>query len=166
MYKLIMSADLNWNIGKDGDLLYKTKRDMQNFKMATTGQTLIMGRKTFDSLGGALPSRLHLVLISKTDRKNTDSVKYFNSVKEIKTYVEENELNPWIIGGAQIIDLFLEDIDFALITRFQEVRDDANTQMYGIGEDERWQMSYYSDYITERFHHGLITYRFEVYVIR
>jgi dihydrofolate reductase len=132
-----MSADLNWNIGKDGDLLFKSREDLAHFKKATERGVLIMGNSTFKSLPKKLPNRLHLVLTREKNKPNEPDVIYFNSVEEIKKYVNECKYRPWVIGGAQIIELFLEQIEYALITRFDCVVE-ADTRMAQLDLSDKW----------------------------
>jgi len=60
---LIFAVDNNWNIGYDGDLLYKISEDLKRFRRLTEGNIIIMGRKTFESLPDkkALPNRINIV---------------------------------------------------------------------------------------------------------
>lgn len=63
--KMIVACGLCGEIGRDNDLIWKIPKDLKRFKQLTLGSTVIMGRKTFDSIGRALPERLNIV-ISKT----------------------------------------------------------------------------------------------------
>ena len=62
--KLIAAADKNWAIGKDGELLVRISEDMKNFSAITTGNVIVMGRKTLESFPGGkpLPNRVNIVL--------------------------------------------------------------------------------------------------------
>ena len=62
--KLIAAADKNWAIGKDGELLVRISEDMKNFSAMTTGNVIVMGRKTLESFPGGkpLPNRVNIVL--------------------------------------------------------------------------------------------------------
>jgi len=136
-----MCVDTEWNIGKDGDLLFKISSDMKNFKEKTKDGVLIMGRKTFDSLGGPLPGRIHLVLTSAKNKTSSQNVIYFNSVFEIKKHVAEIGANPWVIGGSKIIDEFLDYIDIAYITKVGINRSDiADTKMHNFEKDKKWNV--------------------------
>ena len=67
--KLIAAADKNWAIGKDGELLVRISEDMKNFSAMTTGNVIVMGRKTLESFPGGkpLPNRVNIVLTHKKD---------------------------------------------------------------------------------------------------
>lgn len=67
--KLIAAADKNWAIGKDGELLVRISEDMKNFSAITTGNVIVMGRKTLESFPGGkpLPNRVNIVLTHEKD---------------------------------------------------------------------------------------------------
>jgi len=67
MLSLIVAVAANGAIGKDNALPWRLPGDLRNFKKLTAGKTLIMGRKTFESLPGMLPNRRHIVLTSDPD---------------------------------------------------------------------------------------------------
>ena len=67
MLSLIVAKAKNNTIGKDNHLLWHIPDDLRRFKERTTGHTIIMGRKTFESLGGILPDRMHIILSRNPD---------------------------------------------------------------------------------------------------
>ena len=100
MLTMIFACDMNNAIGKNGDLPWRQPTDLKHFKQITLGRTIVMGRKTWESLPGKLPDREHLVMT----RSNRDDV-------EIITYEGVLELSKkreiFIIGGGEIYNLFL-----------------------------------------------------------
>ncbi len=100
MLTMIFACDMNNAIGKNGDLPWRQPTDLKHFKQITLGGTIVMGRKTWESLPGKLPDREHLVMT----RSNRDDV-------EIITYEGVLELSKkreiFIIGGGEIYNLFL-----------------------------------------------------------
>ena len=79
---IIVAIAKNNGIGKDNQLLYWLPNDLKRFKALTTGHTVIMGRKTFDSLPkGALPNRRNIVL-SRQDRLVCAGAECFTSLEE------------------------------------------------------------------------------------
>ncbi|MBO7682992.1 MAG: dihydrofolate reductase, partial [Clostridia bacterium] len=60
MFTIIACIGRSNELGKDGSLIWRLPSDMKFFRRTTTGHTIIMGRKTFDSLGGVLPNRHHV----------------------------------------------------------------------------------------------------------
>ena len=95
---LIAAVSKNNGIGLDNKLLWYNKDDLKRFKELTTGHSIIMGRKTFESLpNGALPNRINIVLTrdKSYSRKN---ILIANNVNDaIK--MTKNDINPYIIGG-------------------------------------------------------------------
>ena len=73
MFSAIVAVGKNFEIGKKNQLLWHISEDLKNFKKITTGKTVIMGRKTFESIGKPLPNRRNIILsrtLDKVDRKS------------------------------------------------------------------------------------------------
>jgi dihydrofolate reductase len=96
-------------IGKDGHLPWRIPADMRRFKATTMGKPMIMGRRTFESLGGPLPGRRHLVLTrsptwsaagAEIARDKAEALALAGEVPEIV-----------IAGGTAVFDMFLDDAD-------------------------------------------------------
>ena len=101
MLTMIYACDTNGAIGKDGDLPWKQSSDLQHFKRITIRKTVVMGRKTWDSLPpGGLPNRRNIVM-SRTPRQDVE-VMSFEQILELS---QNEELI--IIGGGEIYSLFL-----------------------------------------------------------
>ena len=79
---LICCCSKNNVIGKEGKLPWYYQRDLMRFKQITRGFPVIMGRKTFESFGRALPERLNIVITRDMNKISTDSVIYVNSLKD------------------------------------------------------------------------------------
>lgn len=108
MLSMIFAHSSNGVIGKDNKIPWKCKEDMEFFKERTTGHHIIMGRKTFESFSKPLPNRTSVVLTQNKDYKSSYSnVKIVHSVEEALEVVK-NDPEPYVIGGAQIYDLFLD----------------------------------------------------------
>ena len=69
MLSIIVAKSKNNVIGKDNALIWHLPEDLKRFKRLTTGKTIIMGRKTFESLGRILPNRKHIILTKNADFK-------------------------------------------------------------------------------------------------
>lgn len=96
MVNIIVAYSENLTIGKDNGLLWKQSADLKRFKELTTGKTVVMGRKTFDSIGRPLPNRRNIVIT----RQNIQipGVEVVNSIEEAISLDE----NIFIIGGGEI----------------------------------------------------------------
>ncbi len=112
---VIVAVAENNGIGKDNQLLWHLPADLKQFKQLTTGHTIIMGRKTFESIGKALPNRRNIVL---TTQKNfaIDGVEVFNNIADALLSCENDE-TVFIIGGAKIYEQTLWQADLIYITR-------------------------------------------------
>jgi len=97
---IIVAISENNAIGKDNQLLWHLPADLKHFKEITSGHTIIMGRKTYDSIGRPLPNRRNIVITRKADLQ-IENVEIVNSLDEaISLCANENEV--FIIGGAEI----------------------------------------------------------------
>jgi len=97
---MIFACDMNNAIGKNGDLPWRQSTDLQHFKQITLGGTIVMGRKTWESLPGKLPDREHLVM-TRSNRDDIETITY-EGVLELS---KKREI--FIIGGGEIYNLFL-----------------------------------------------------------
>lgn len=107
MERLAMIAAIgpNLELGKDGDLVWHISADLKNFKRITTGHTVIMGRKTWDSLPKKpLPGRTNIVL-TRTEMPIDGAVTAHSVEDALKAC--EGEETPFVIGGEQIYRKFL-----------------------------------------------------------
>ena len=103
MISLIVAYDKNRGIGKDNQLVWKQSADLKRFKDITSGKTLVMGRKTFESIGRPLPNRNNIVL-TKT-RSEIPGVIVINDIEQI------TDKDYFVIGGSEIYKLFLDYVD-------------------------------------------------------
>lgn len=107
---IIAAIATNRALGKGNKLIYAISDDLKRFKEITLGHPIIMGRKTFESIGRALPSRTNIV-ITRDPNFSTKEVVVVNSLEkalEEAKKVEDQEI--FIIGGGQI---FQQSIGFA-----------------------------------------------------
>ena len=100
-------------IGKDNKLPWHFKADLQKFKALTMGQTLIMGRKTFESIGKPLPGRENFVL-SRAGGKEKHGLRFFQSLDDALKAVQTE--HAFIIGGAEAFRQSIERIDGIYLT--------------------------------------------------
>ena len=92
MLSIIVAKAKNNTIGKDNMIVWKLPDDLKRFKERTIGHTMIMGRKTFESLGGILPDRKHIILSRNPDFNiDSDYVKVVHSLFEIEEYINDEE---------------------------------------------------------------------------
>lgn len=110
----VVAVSENWVIGKDGKLPWHFPVDLKFFKALTTGHTVIMGRKTFDSIGKTLPNRKNIV-ISRQAHPEMAGVEFVSSVDRALSHAKQGET--FIIGGASIYAETLQLVDGIYLTR-------------------------------------------------
>lgn len=120
MISFMLAMDRNRIIGRNNDLPWHLPKDFRFFKERTTGHTVIMGRKTYDSLGGALPNRKNVVVT----KKNTKFPEEVEVITELKTIQDWNKANPekefFVIGGGHIFKQIMPYADRMYITLIDE----------------------------------------------
>ena len=91
-------------IGKDNFLPWKISADMKHFREVTKGQTVVMGRKTFESIGRPLPNRVNIVITRDRNFSNEGCVVVHSFEKAIEVAREGGEGDIFIIGGGQVYE--------------------------------------------------------------
>lgn len=112
----IAAVDRNGAIGKGGKLPWHYSADMKFFKETTTGHAIVMGRKTWKTLGKPLKNRLNIVLSRTADLEPRESLLVLRDVESVLSLNESLTTDLFVIGGAQIYHEFLSHIDKWLIT--------------------------------------------------
>ena len=117
----IIVAIANKNvIGKDNTLIWHLPEDLKRFKTITSGKTIIMGRRTFESLGRVLPNRKHIVLCNDMKMKiENENVEVVKDIKYLDKYINSDEEN-FIIGGATIYKLLMPYANKMYITKINQ----------------------------------------------
>ena len=114
---LVVAASTNNAIGKDNQLLWNLPNDMKYFKNVTWGMPVIMGRKTFDSLGKALTGRKNIVITRQQGWK-ADNVIVVKSLDDAIFVAKETDANEiMVIGGGEIFKIAFEKAKRIYITR-------------------------------------------------
>lgn len=107
---MIVAYGNNWEIGLNNEMLWHISEDFKNFKTITSGHHILMGRKTFESIGKPLPNRTSLVL-TRGDFSH-EGVETFNDVQEAFNFARANgEEELFIIGGANIYETLFDYVD-------------------------------------------------------
>lgn len=103
---IIAAVDKNRLIGNRGKIPWELPADLKYFKETTMGAPVIMGRKTFESIGFPLPGRKNIIL-TKNENYSAEGCKVVHSRREVLNSFLENDKEAFIIGGAEIYRLFL-----------------------------------------------------------
>lgn len=119
---LIAAIGKNRELGKHNDMIWHLPQDLKFFRKMTSHHTIVMGRKTFESLPGMLPNRHHVV-ISKSNPNLPDDVEICKSVQEfLDCYKDVNE-EIYCIGGGMIYSEMLGYADKLVITQIDAAAD-------------------------------------------
>ena len=139
MLSIIVAVAKNNVIGKDNQLIWHLPEDLKRFKEITSGHTIIMGRKTFESLGRVLPNRKHIILCNDADLNiNDKNVTIVDDINRLGEYISKEEEN-FIIGGATIYKLMLPKVDKLYITKINQ-EFDGDVYFPEISE-ENWKIT-------------------------
>jgi len=134
---IIVAIAENNAIGKDNKLIYWLPDDLKRFKSLTTGNTIIMGRKTFESLPkGALPNRRNIVL-TRNENLDFEGAERFGSLKDaLDACCNDEEV--FVIGGERVYRQAMEMADRLCITLIHDTPADADAFFPEINSDE-WE---------------------------
>ena len=120
MLSIIVAKARNNVIGKNNTLIWHLPEDLKRFKTLTTGHTIIMGRRTFESLGRVLPNRKHVILCNDMEMNVADkNVEILSDISMLDKYINSEEEN-FIIGGATIYRLLMPYANKMYITEIDK----------------------------------------------
>ena len=134
MLSIIVAIANDNVIGKDNKLIWHIPEDLKHFKNITSGHKIIMGRRTFESLGGVLPNRKHIILCNDMEMNIDDeNVEVLEDISMLDKYINSVE-ECFVIGGATIYKLLMPYSNKMYITKinqdfegdvyFPEIKDD------------------------------------------
>lgn len=156
---LIVNVSENWAIGKGNSLLFHLSQDMKFFKEHTSGKTIVMGRKTLESLPGSkpLPNRKNIVLTRNSDY-HPEGVTVYNSIDE---FLKDNSNTDdvYVIGGESIYRDFLPYCNKAFITKVDATVNDADAFMVNLDSHPDWEIESIGEELEEKGY----TFRFVTY---
>lgn len=112
----IAAVDRKGAIGKGGKLPWHYSADMKFFRETTTGHAVVMGRKTWLTIGKPLKNRLNIVLSRDTDIEPQESLIVFSDIESVLSFNKSLATDLFVIGGAQIYEAFREHIEKWIIT--------------------------------------------------
>lgn len=149
MISIIVAINKNRGIGLNNKLLYWLPNDLKRFKALTTGNTIIMGRKTFESLPkGALPNRRNIVL-TRSDME-FPGAESFHSLEEALTHCAKDE-NIFIIGGASLYNEAMPLADRLCITEINDDQKEADV-FFPVIDMNIWKEASRENHTTDEKH--------------
>ena len=121
MLSIIVAIAENNVIGKDNKLLWHVPEDLKRFKSITSGNIIIMGRKTFESLPGVLPSRKHII-ITRDENYSVDNpnVEVIHNLSQVINTYKNPSKHAFIIGGGDIYKQVIHIVDKIFLTKIYE----------------------------------------------
>lgn len=121
---IIAAVGRNYELGRNNDLIWHFHKDMVFFRETTTGSTVLMGRKTFESLPKALPKRRNIVI---TSDKNyiAEGAEVCHSIDAALELCKND--NIFVIGGGKIYQQFIDKADSLYLTEIEDECPDADT---------------------------------------
>ena len=139
MLSIIAAISENNVIGKDNKLIWSLPEDLKRFKLITTGHTIIMGRKKFESLVRVLPNRKHIVITRDEGYiVDDENVEIINNIEELDKFMDSEE-EFFIIGGAIIYRQLISKVKKMYITKIHEkFQGDA---YFPIINEEEWEIT-------------------------
>ena len=116
---LIVAYARNRVIGRDGAMPWHYRDDLQHFKRVTLGHPILMGRRTYESIGRSLPGRRNLVLTRQAGY-TAEGCEVFSSLEDALSAARRTDDLPFVIGGAALYRLALPQVTHLYLTEIQE----------------------------------------------
>jgi len=120
----IVATDLQGVIGKDNKLPWHLPEDLKFFKETTFGKILIMGRKTFESIGRLLPGRFHIVITRQGLKSHNENLIYVSSLdealQEARRRIPQWPDEVFILGGGEVFQQTLGQVDRIYLTKIEK----------------------------------------------
>ncbi len=134
-------------IGKKNSLPWDIPEDLKRFKQLTSGHTILMGRKTFDSIGRPLPNRTNIVM-TKDNNYQKEGVEIVFDEKEALNLIKELNQEVFIIGGSKIYELFEPWATSLMITRV--LKDFKGDAFFPDINWNNWQVASEQEFLDEK----------------
>ena len=135
----ILSAAQDWGIGKDNQLLFHLSGDMKRFRALTMGGTVIMGRRTLDSLPGGkpLPNRRNIV-VTHDEQFTREGAEIVHCVNEALALVDPDADDVWVMGGGSVYASLLSQCKNVFLTRVDATVEGADTFFPNLNKLSNW----------------------------
>lgn len=154
----VVAASENNVIGVGSELPWHLPLDLQFFKKTTSGKPVVMGRKTFESLGKALPNRLNIIL-SKHLEKAPPNTHLFRSIEEAIVFLKkDNYAEICIIGGGIIFKETMDLANIIYITRVHTVVENGTAFFPEINK-EKWKLDWEENHEKDEKHQFSFTFQ-------
>ena len=167
MISAIVAVDANWGIGYNGQLLEHISDDLKRFKELTSNNTVVMGRKTWESLPNKpLPNRFNIVLTTTPSKMeqtvNTNFLTmddFLTNLDSLEEFMNEYGKEIFIIGGGQIYHSLLSIYNRVYVTKIYKSHENVDSYFPNLDNDNNWKMVSASEILTN----NNLTYQFCCY---
>jgi dihydrofolate reductase len=166
MLSLIVATAQNNAIGRNNELLWHISEDLKYFKSTTTSHPVIMGRKTYESIGRPLPGRRNIVItrgtIEAPQIKNpqTTSFEVSNNLNEVMSLAKNSENEFFVMGGGELYKQTFSSADRLYITKIYAEAEGADT-FFPVVDEAEWKVVKESERLTDE--ENGIEFQFIVY---
>lgn len=147
MISIIVATDNKGGIGKDNQLLWHLPNDLKRFKFITNNHVIIMGRKTFESIGRVLPNRTNVVITRNKDLVFDGCVMCSSLEQAIEKYANEDV---FVIGGGEIYKQAMAIADRVYLTKV-DTELEADTHFQELSEKD-WEVTLLEKHSTDEKH--------------
>ena len=156
----IAAVSSNWGIGKDNDLLFDIPEDKKFFRQNTLNNTVIMGRKTLESLPGGKPFKNRRnIILSRNEEFVCEGAEVCHSIDETLNLIKDGDA--YVIGGGEIYKELLPYCKRVLITKI-DACSEADTFFPNLDNSDEWELAEQS----EQYEFEGLRYRFCTYELR
>jgi dihydrofolate reductase len=159
----IVCASSNWIIGREGDMPWHLPEDLKHFKKTTMGCPIIMGRKTYESIGRPLPGRLNVILTRDASYSAPDGVAVCTTIDQAIEVARKNQEKVdgsrdevFIIGGGELYKQTMNLVDKVYLTKIH--REISGDTCYGPLDESRFKMIDQDDQDNGKEKYSFITY--------
>ncbi len=158
-FSLIVAVADDNVIGQNNSLPWHLPEDLRFFKKHTLGKPVLMGRKTFESIGKPLPGRLNLVLSGSTDLQLPEGVLLFNDARAAQERMEKEPVNEaFVIGGAHVFETCLPIVDKMYVTRVHGSFPQGNVYFPAI-DHAHWKLTWEEPHQADNDHKYPFTFQ-------
>ncbi|MCF6764493.1 dihydrofolate reductase [Thiotrichales bacterium 19S3-7] len=142
MISFIVAYAKNRVMGKNNQLPWQISDDLKLFKQHTINKPIVMGRKTYESIGRPLPQRRNIIL-TRNQHYHASGTEVYHTIEQIND-VLKNEPEVFIIGGAELFKLYMPFVEKLYLSKIQaELKGDT---FFPAWDDALWQKTYHKPY--------------------
>ncbi|MGE8204239.1 dihydrofolate reductase [Heyndrickxia sp. NPDC080065] len=119
MISFLWAQDEKGVIGKNNQLPWHLPEDLKYFRRTTMGHPIVMGRKTYESIGKPLPGRQNIIL-TRDENFHAEGCLIFQTKYQLLNWIEKNDDEVFVTGGSEIFGLFMDEVNRLYVTKINE----------------------------------------------